>query len=370
MNRPQETDPDTHEPTKIEREDGQGNFYSGSETFFGVFTQAQVYLHGVRLVHNEKVTQQVSDLASQIENNRRKFLHSGDVNFALQELLRIASSFNQRVQAWESEATRRERNKKAMSGAALAKMKSEFSMVRTKVRLASRTLTKLEIELHQIAGKELSESNDAALTTDVQTKRMPVATVNDLMEPQKPAISPEEQARAAECAQELDQVLKQLIGDSMLVSFENAKQRVSGDPDRMEQLWDTPATAKIPLLLVVGWHTKHPDQADAGQDRKRLDLTVWLIPKSMNASRALGHADGQVSLAIRSRKLDSANITFETASETEFPRSEVITGFLEKFANRYGDDSPTLLVGHFRNLEWSQRKVLVTCDPQGASRGD
>jgi len=364
MDRQKKTDAEL-KPVAPKREQGTSTFYTGTEAFFGVFTQTQVVMNGVRLVHNEKVTQQVSDLASQIENIRRRFLHSGDVNFALQECVRITNSFNQRVQAWEAEASRRERNKASMSGHALAKMKSEFSMVRTKIRLASRTLTKLEIELHQIAGRELFESNEQQRSNEAsndQPAQSQTTAPKAPVEQQTSALSLEEQAKAAEYVREVNLLLHQLVGESLLVSYENADREVPGDPDRMEQVWDAPAAAEIPVLLVGGWTVKHPNLVDGqGLERKKLDLCFWLVPKSLNASKALRWVDGNTNLWIRSRKLDSAKITFGIATENEFPKSELIAGFLEKFANKYGNQSPTLLVAHFRNLEWTQKTVIVSC---------
>jgi hypothetical protein len=348
-----------------ERTEASGNYYSGSETFFGVFTQAQVYLSGVRLVHDGKVTQQVSDLASQIENNRRRFLHSGDVNFALQELTRITNAYNQRVQNWESEASRRERNKKTMSGGALAKMKAELSMVRTKIRLAGRTLTKLEVELHQIAGRELSESNrqqESGGNRNGNSGRSEVVAEAMPNVEQQPTMTQEEQAKAAECVRAVDRFLKQSVGKSLTVAFDEANLRVADKPDQIEQAWDAAADAGIPIFLAAGWTVKHPNILDgANRERKKLDLCFWLIPKSLNASQSLALIDGQIQLWISSRKLDSARITFNLASKSEFPQSDLLSGFLERFADRFGEPSPCLLVAHFQNLEWTQKSVIAFC---------
>lgn len=346
-------------PVRSGQEIDSGNFYTGSETFFGVFTQAQVYMSGVRLVHADKVTQQVSDLASQIENNRRRFLHSGDVNFALQELTRITNSFNQRVQAWESEATRRERNKKTMSGGALAKMKAELTMVRTKTRLASRTLTKLEVELHQISGRESSESKSQPL--DAGEDRAEVTGKDIPVEEQEPVLSIHEQARAVAFADELSLFLRKSIGASLPISFDNAKLNVVGKPDRMEQVWDAKAEKTVPVFLASGWAVKHPGNPDGmNRARKKLDFCFWLIPKSLGASKAMKLVDGQVELWISSRKLDSARITFRIADQNEFPESELMGGFLHRFSEKYGT-TPNLLVAHFHNLEWTQKTIIASC---------
>ncbi len=362
MNHRNEIDSDP-DPARPEREDSSGNFYSGSETFFGVFTQAQVYLMGVRLVHDGKVTQQVSDLASQIENNRRRFLHSGDVNFALQELARITSAYNQRVQAWEAEASRRERNKKTMSGGALAKMKSEFSMVRTKTRLASRTLTKLEVELHQISGRESSEVTKHP--SMVEAKHNP-ALFDDqvpegLQEKQMRMLTAEEQSQADEFLRKVNELLEQLVGASLLVSYENAHREVTGDQDRKEQVWDVPTGKGIPVLLVAGWTVKHPGNDDGlNLERKKLDLSLWLVPRSLGASQALALVDGRVELWVSSRKLDQTRMTFRIAAESEAPKSDSLADFLNRFAGRYRGAPPTLLVAHFHNLEWTQKNIVVS----------
>ena len=354
-------------PVKSKPEEGSGNFYTGSETFFGVFTQAQVYLSGVRLVHNDKVTQQVSDLASQIENNRRRFLHSGDVNFALQELTRITNSYNQRVQAWESEARRREQNKKTMSGGALAKMKAEFSMVRTKTRLASRTLTKLEVELHQIAGRETYDAKhqSSATADNVNSTLSDIAAPDVQIDEPQPVLADEEQTKAAELLREINLFLQSVVGESLLVSYENADRQDSENPDRIEQVWDAQADCGVPILLAAGWTVKHPNNVDAmDRERKKLDLCFWLIPKSLDSSNTLALVDGQTELWISSRKLDSAKITFRIAAENEFPESDLISGFLARFTDKNGGQSPCLLVASFQNLEWTQKAVVASCSQQ------
>lgn len=352
------------DPVKSERDDASGNFYTGSESFFGVFTQTQVYLSSVRLVHDGKVTQPISDLASQIENNRRRFLHSGDVTFALQELMRITSSYNHRVQAWESEASQREGDKKTMSGGALAKMKSELSMVRTKTRLASRTLTKLEVELHQIAGRETMEAKQQRSGTgnNSQSGIAEKSASEPAIEKQKPVLTIAEQAQAAECIRDINLFLQNVVGKSLLVSYENADREITGDPDRIEQVWDTQLDSKLPIVLVAGWTVKHPNNPDVmSQERKKLDLSFWLIPKSLNVSNELRRVDGQTGLWISSRKLDSARIMFRIAADNESPKSDLMLGFLDKFTSKYGDQPPTLLVAQFHNLEWTQKTVVASC---------
>lgn len=345
-----------------------GNFYSGSESFFGVFTQAQVYVNGVRLVHDGKVTQQVSDLASQIENNRRRFLHSGDVNFALQELTRITNSYNQRVQAWESEASRRERNKKSMSGGALAKMKAELSMVRTKTRLASRTLTKLAVELHQISSSEAAEppTSEDEITGNRKSALKP-DPANSIpgapAEAEVPRLTKQQQVEADRCLDATRAFLQQLIGSSIQMSFEDADLKTGGNPDRVEQVWEGPTDSEFPVFLAAGWSVKHPDEvAGVAQGRKSLDLRIWLVPKSLQASRGLEWIEGELELWISSRKLDPTCIRFSVSRSPDRPTSDLISGFAGKYAAKYDGTEPTILVASLHHLEWIQKRVVVSLE--------
>ncbi|MFT5301031.1 MAG: hypothetical protein ACI814_001815 [Mariniblastus sp.] len=342
-------------PSESSPSGSRGNYYSGRESFFGVFTQAQVYLSGVRLVHNEKVTHQVSDLASQIEINRRNFLHHGDVNFALLDLKRITSSFSQRVQGWEGEAARREREKKTMSGGALAKMKSEFSMVRTKIRLASRTLSKLEIELHQIVGQEAAKQRRAN-SNDPPTIHVTAA------EPDVPDPTPEELARAVQASQALNRFLAEWTGDSLIVAYEQANLAIDETRDHVEQVWDPPSGNGPALLVVAGWTVTRPFADGINTERKRLDFRLWLIPKSLVASQVLSHPSAPMELGVTSRKLDSVVIGFRNVTENDLPKSDLIASFLAKFSAKYETD-PVILSAYLSDLEWVQRSVILKHRP-------
>ena len=71
--------------------------------------------------------------------------------------------------------------------------------------------------------------------------------------------------------------------------------------------------------------------------------------------------DGRTELWISSRKLDSARIMFRIAADNEFPKSDLMLGFLDKFTSKYGDQPPTLLVAQFHNLECTQKTVIASC---------
>ena len=73
----------------------EGSSFDGTESFFAVYTQTQVVLNGVRLTINGNISQQVSDLAAQIETARRNFIHTNDVTSAIQDVMRISSTFRQ-----------------------------------------------------------------------------------------------------------------------------------------------------------------------------------------------------------------------------------------------------------------------------------
>ena len=145
-----ENDNKSNHASVVESDDGR-SFYNGTEPFLAVFTQTQVVLSGVRLTFDERIAHNISDLGAQIENARRTFVHSGNVVKALQDVGRITANYRQRLQAWENEATKREQYQRGQSGQKIAKMKAEHSRVRNKSMLGMRSLTKLEVELHQLS---------------------------------------------------------------------------------------------------------------------------------------------------------------------------------------------------------------------------
>lgn len=140
-----------HSETQLR--EGTENFYEGSEPFFTFFTQPQVLLSTIRLTVDQQLAVNVSDLSSQMEAARRGFQHSGNIIMACQEVARIASLFQIRVQAWERELQLQQSNKRKMSGMFIHKLKAEAAQIRGRVSAIDRALVKLEVTLHQMAGE-------------------------------------------------------------------------------------------------------------------------------------------------------------------------------------------------------------------------
>jgi hypothetical protein len=133
--------------------EGTENYYDGSEPFFSFFTQAQVALSTLRLNYDGRNIVPTADLSSQMEGARRSFQHSGSLTYAIQDVNRIAAQFNKRVSIWERECQTLGRNKRALSGALIQRIKAEAAHIRGKVQVIERSLVKLEVTLNQMAGE-------------------------------------------------------------------------------------------------------------------------------------------------------------------------------------------------------------------------
>jgi hypothetical protein len=266
------------ESSRIEGADGKPaehlgddteNFYQGSEPFFSFFTQAQIDLGTVRLTLEDRVVQPTSDLASQMESSRRSFLHSGDLISVMQDVMRIKSQFEQRTQSWERDAQNRGSDKRGQSGATIQRMKTEISRVRGKILITNRTLMKLEVKLHQMAGEaedeakraaelEVAEAEDTTVAlsenaevTHDHSRKARVATEDD---PKQPATSDPNLNRLL-----LQRLIDKLFGDGLPLNRQNANRAVPDDDQQREQAIDL----GLPIVLVMNWTTIPPTQDDA-----------------------------------------------------------------------------------------------------------
>lgn len=341
--------------------ENSGNYYSGTEPFIGQFMQAQVALSGMRLVHDGKITQNVSDLAAQIETIRRNFVHNGDADFALQEVNRVTVSFGQRVQRWESEAAQRKKLKRGMNANALAKMRTELGNVRAKIKLGQRTLTKLGIELHQIIGEEnagngiprphFSTAGGSVGPTGVE--------VEERAEPKAPVETVSAQFVKL-CVEGVYDSLKKLLDtneqDQPILSVDQANANlIPLDIERrVEQVFSREYTSTFPVFLVAGWGERNPEFIGRQKRRRYRDLFFWLVPKSDNASRALSLASGQIQMKLEGVDEDPVEIKFTAAEESdELPGCQLFTGFANRFEEGY-KIKPVVLMSSARSLDWSQ----------------
>ncbi len=284
-----------------------GQFYSGTEPFFAFFTQAQVIINGLRMTFDEQIAQPVSDLASRIEAIRRKFRHDGDVHRALDEVGKIATKLDQRIQAWESEAQRRENNKTKMSGEKIQKMKVEFTQVRMKSRVARRTLTKLNIELYQISAGELptAEYDVARRNKEISVEEAEAAKKKRL-----------------ESINIVNPILLKLFNDDLCLNDTAARFSASEYPKGKEEVWDPGYNA----FLVAGWYMSQRTHR-SGND---LDLDVWLIPKDPVTATALSLLAPEINVALRTpgqlgRPLEFVSMT---ALTDVLPRADQLGKFV------------------------------------------
>lgn len=357
-----------HSSVSGENRNVSKSFYDGTEPFLAIFTQTQVVLSGVRLTFDERIAQNISDLGAQIENARRTFVHSGDVIKALQDVGRITANYRQRLQAWENEATKREQYQRGQSGEKIAKMKAEHSRVRNKSMLGTRSLTKLEIELHQLSNdsqpanvpiEENSGSNSRNVDRgrDGSTDQMLTAIPEHILESHESAIA---------------SVLGKLVGNGLVITHTDANRTVD---DGKEQAWDL----KLPFALISGWYSKQEESAveigrqdyklrRIAEPRKKRDLRIWLIPKSRQASESLSLAFDRIHLTLEGRNIDACRLDFQCNQYDEMldaeslPKSNSIRAFVERIHERVfvAQNIPFFVVhADFNNLELSQNQLVL-----------
>ena len=350
---------------KADRPAAGESYFQGTEPFLSVFTQTQVVLSGIRLTFDERVAHNISELVSQIENARRTFVHSGDIVKALQDIARISSSYQQRVQAWESEASRREKGRAVISGEKIAKMKAEHSRVRMQATLGSRAITKLEVELHQLTNQQLqrnvekSESVDTSEPEDVQ----PEVTVD--------------QKAVAEAVEKLRRLLKFSFNEALELNYQDFSQTEQKHRRVMTHF------AKSAFILEIVWtqtelQTELPQIGEASYQLNRSgapavcrDLRIWLIPISSSASKALKIAADEVELVADGRDLDNFRFGIETVddfSPFEGPLSLTPEGVetVQKIQASCRNKNIDFALGYadLRQLELAQTEIKISVAEQ------
>jgi hypothetical protein len=126
------------------------------EINLGDFTRTQGLMKSLRLLLNNQVVVPVEEIASGVGEAGRKF-KMGDVEEANQDVMRLYSSFGQKVNQWESQARNLEqqmrmeaaKNPKSISIDKMNRMKSEQVAVRTRVRTAEVQFRRLHQGLDQ-----------------------------------------------------------------------------------------------------------------------------------------------------------------------------------------------------------------------------
>lgn len=125
------------------------SFYSGTEEFFSYFSQGQIGRTTLRLSLEDRIVASTTDLASSLEMTKRTFQHNGKIRTALQDVKRLSTQLQQRIQIWEREVQNRERNKHGASGGQNQRLKAAIVQVRMRSQGAERSMSKLLIILYQ-----------------------------------------------------------------------------------------------------------------------------------------------------------------------------------------------------------------------------
>lgn len=287
--------------TEASPSESTGTFYDGSESFFGTFMQAQISLNAIRLTLDEQIAYSVFDLAADVETARRVFLHTGNIVTALHDVRRVENQFEMRVQSWDTDVAERARNKRGMSGAAIAKMKAEVARVRAKINLTRRTITKLRIELHH-----LGHQDDDADVTSVKRQQPP------------------ENPGLVELMQEsiTARILHDFIGSGLRLGYFEAKRMIVGQFGAREIAWDGELAT-----LVAGWYPCHRIKSQ----KDRFTIKIWLCPKSPEIRDRLFQEHAKLRLSIACAGSLPVDLKWHRAEEpSDFPQSHSLLPFLDR----------------------------------------
>jgi len=218
--------------------DTPNSVYTGSESFFAFFSQAQVALQTFRLALDGRVLAQASDLASQIENTRRAFQHNGKFVETIQGVLRFAAQLQQRTHAWDREVQNIERSKHSKSGNALQQLRAEISNGRLKSQMTERIVSKLEIVLYQLESEEAERlvGQTASAETDIK--------------------SPPDSDETNSVVSQVIEAVCDLVGEGLIMNFDEETALVV-DSNVREFFWDQPL-----VLLVAQWHCEDRERSD------------------------------------------------------------------------------------------------------------
>lgn len=124
---------------------------TGTEPVFGGFTNTATIISNIRLTHNGQIFAAVNDLGASITTLARDFRHHADAVRAYQEIIRLRSLFDNRVQLWKNEEAIRLQKKRSMNGNQLRDLEKELNRVRLDIARGVSTLNKLQNDLDLIS---------------------------------------------------------------------------------------------------------------------------------------------------------------------------------------------------------------------------
>ena len=251
------------EPRK--RYEGTGTKFSGTEPIFGGFTNSSTIISNIRLTHGGQIFASVVDLGAAIVTLAREYKFHGDPVRAYQDIIRIRSSFDGRVQQWKNEEMSRLQAKRAMNGNQLRELEKELNRVRLEIARGESTLNKLQNDLDLISrvGDECPLLKPQEGTGGFDDTEYVVPVLKKKKKSNKALLS----------------LARFVQPNGMRLAFEDARFEDDFDDAIREHLYDQ----KTHLSIIAHWSDRNPFTRERGN----IYLHLLLIPKSVEALDSL-----------------------------------------------------------------------------------
>lgn len=280
-----ETTPD--DPPESIRTEGTGTRFTGTEPIFGGFTNTATIISNLRLTHDGQIYVSVLDVGAAITTLAREYRFHGDAVRAYQQIVRLRSNFETRVQQWKSEEGIRLQKKKSMNGNQLRDLEKELNRVHLEIARGESTLNKLQNDLDLIS----RVGDDCPLLKPQQNK----SPASD--EYQVPVLKKKRKPNQA-----LLSLAKLVQPNGLTLSFQQARFQDDFDDAIREHVYDQ----KTHVSIIVHWSDRNPVTRERGE----LYLRMLLIPKHVEAVEQLDAVLQHYAFRI-SAGTWATNVTFE-----------------------------------------------------------
>lgn len=255
-------------PVRSER---RGTRFTGTEPIFGAFTHASTIITNVRLTHYGRIYSQVNDIGASVTAMARDYRFHGDAVRAYQDLVRLRSNFEGRVQHWRNEEAVRLQNKKSLNGNQLRELEKELNRVYLEIARGESTLNRLQNDLDLIS----RVGDDCPLIKPQQHSPMEKERKNQSV---TPVI--QKKKKTNNVLLSLHELCKP---DGLLLSFSSCRYHDDFDDTIREHCYDQASG----LSVLTHWSNRNPLTRERGE----VFCRVYLVPKNVEA---LGELEGLI----------------------------------------------------------------------------
>lgn len=249
------------------RTEGTGTRFTGTEPIFGAFTHTSTIITNIRLTHYGKIYSPVNDIGAAVTALARDYRFHGDAVRAYQDMVRLRSNFEGRVQHWRSEEAIRLQNKKSLNGNQLRELEKELNRVYLEIARGESTLNRLENDLDLIS----RVGDDCPLIKPQQ--QSPAVTDQD--DPYVAPVIPQKEKTNGALAS-LNQLAKP---DGLKFSFADCQHHDDFDDTIREHCYDQASHVSV----LTHWSNRNP----LTRERGNIYCRLYLVPKGVEALKEL-----------------------------------------------------------------------------------